>query len=429
MADTALVVGAGIIGIACAHYLERAGYRVIVIDQGGIGGACSHGNCGHICASHVLPLTEPDALREGLKSLLRRDAPFKVVPQWRGAMLRWLWAFARRCNRRWMLEAARHQQTLLESSMREYEALIPEFAIDADWRRQGLLYVLRTGHGMAAFAAQDAMLGREFGVSARRLEGEELPDFDAALRPGLAGAFHYEGDASVRPDALLDGWAASLRDRGVRFEERCRVSAVRRAGRKVVGMETDRGPRIADHYVLAAGAWTAWLADGLDCPLPLEPGKGYSLTMSRPALPPAHPMLFPEHRVGATPFRDGFRLGSMLELAGFDTSISPRRIAQLVDAARHYLVEPESGEVRETWFGWRPITADSLPVVGRVPGLDNAMLATGHHMLGMTMAPATGRLVAEILGEQTPHIDPTPFSPARFSSGFRTSASAHEVRR
>ena len=414
MADTALVVGAGIIGIACAHYLERAGYRVTVIDQGRIGGACSHGNCGHICPSHVLPLTEPAALREGLKSLLRRDAPFKVVPQWRGAMLRWLWAFARRCNRQWMLEAASHQQALLKSSMREYETLIPEFAIDAQWQPQGLLYVLRTGRGMAVFAAQDAMLRREFGISARRLEGEELPAFDAALRPGLAGAFHYERDASVRPDALLDGWAASLRNRGVRFEVYCRVTAVRRTGRRVVGLETDCGPRTADHYVLAAGAWTARLAEGLDCPLPLEPGKGYSLTMSRPAKAPAHPMLFPEHRVGATPFRDGFRLGSILELAGFDTRIPQRRIAQLVGSARHYLVEPEGSEVRETWTGWRPITADSLPVIGRVPGLDNAMLATGHHMLGMTMAPATGRLVAEILAEQTPHIAPAPFSPARF---------------
>ena len=136
--------------------------------------------------------------------------------------------------------------------------------------------------------------------------------------------------------------------------------------------------------------------------------------MSDPAKCPAHPMLFPEHRVGVTPFQDGFRLGSMLELRGFDASVPRQRIAQLVASAGQYLVEPEGEEVRETWSGWRPITWDSLPIIGRIPGLDNVVLATGHHMLGMTMAPATGRLVAEIVGGRTPHIDPAPFSPARF---------------
>lgn len=413
-----LVVGAGIIGIACAHYLARAGRRVTVIDQGRVGGGCSQGNCGHICASHVLPLTEPGALGEAWRSLLTPDAPFKVRPQWRASTLRWLWQFARRCNRRQMLAAAQHQKPILESSMREYESLCAGGAIDAEgaeWQRRGLLYVLRTERGMASFAAQDAMLRREFDVGARRIEGEQLPGFDASLRDDLAGGFHYEGDASVRPDGLTASWAKSLRASGVRFEERCRLTDVRTAFGRVAGIETDRGALTADQYVIATGAWSSRLADALSCSIPLEPGKGYSLTMSSPAQSPGRPMLFPEHRVGVTPFRDGFRLGSMLELCGFDDSIPRRRIAQLVDSARRYLLEPEGAESREAWFGWRPITWDSLPIIGCIPGLDNAALATGHHMLGMTMAPATGRLVAEILGDETPHIDPAPYSPTRFS--------------
>ena len=415
MAQSVLVVGAGIIGIACAHYLSRAGFSVSVIDQGRVGGGCSHGNCGHICASHVLPMTDPSALREGLGSLVRRDAPFKIRPQWRAGMLWWLVQFARRCTSRRMLDAARHQQGILESSRREYAALVAAGDVDGEWRGEGLLYVLRTRKGMDAFAAMDAMLGDEFGVAARRLEGDELPAFDPALRTGLAGAFHYAGDASVRPDALVSEWAAALKDRGVRFEENRRVSGVRTRSRAVVSVETDRGPIKADQFVVATGAWTARLASTFGVALPLEPGKGYSLTMSSPAKSPSHPMLFPEHRVGATPFRDGFRLGSMLELCGFDASIPRRRIAQLVSSAGHYLVEPEGAEVREAWSGWRPITWDSLPIIGRMPDFSNVVLATGHHMLGMTMAPATGRLVAEIVCERTPHIDPAPFSPARFS--------------
>ena len=413
-ADSVVVVGAGIIGIACAHYLTRAGFAVTVIDQGRIGGGCSHGNCGHICASHVLPMTEPAALREGLASLVRRDAPFKVRPQWRVGMLWWLLQFARRCTRRHMLAAAGHQQAILESSRREYATLVAEGAIGDEWRDDGLLYVLKTRKGMDAFARMDAMLRDEFGVVARRVESEHLPALDPALRTGLAGAFHYEGDASVRPDALVRDWAAALGSRGVRFEENRRLTGVQVRSGNVVSVETDRGALRADQFVIATGAWTGRLASTFGRSLPLEPGKGYSLTMSNPAKCPAHPLLFPEHRVGVTPFRDGFRLGSMLELCGFDSSIPPRRIAQLVASARHYLVEPEGAEIRETWSGWRPITWDSLPVIGRMANLSNVVLATGHHMLGMTMAPATGRLVAEIVGERSPHIDPAPFSPARF---------------
>ena len=196
-----LVVGAGIVGIACAHYLSRAGFSVSVMDQGRVGGGCSHGNCGHICASHVLPMTDPAALREGLVSLIRRDAPFKVRPRWRMGTWWWLLQFARRCTRRRMLEAARHQQAILASSRREYASLVAAGDIDGEWRGDGLLYVLRTRKEMDAFADMDAMLRDELGVAATRLEGDQLPAFDPALRTGLAGGVPLRGGriGSARP--------------------------------------------------------------------------------------------------------------------------------------------------------------------------------------------------------------------------------------
>ena len=418
--DSVLVVGAGIVGIACAHYLSQLGLQVTVVDQGRVGGGCSHGNCGHLCASHVLPLTDPDNLRAGLRSLFDPAAPFRVKPQWRLSMLTWLWRFARRCNRRAMLEAGHHTKSVLDSSAVEYERLFAATGIDAQWKRRGLLYVLSTRRGMDAFAAQDEMLRDEYGVAARRIEGADLTEFEPALREGLAGAYHYADDASIRPDTLTANWSKWLTAEGVRFEENRRVRSVRSMGDRVAAVVTDADEMTADHYVFATGAWSAHLAADLDCPIPVEPAKGYSMTMPRPGNVPRHPMVFSEHRVAATPFDDGFRLGSMMEFAGFDTSVPPRRIRQLADSAGHYfrelkeLKEPTGHPVHETWYGWRPLTWDSLPIIGRLPRRHNAVLATGHHMLGMTMAPATGRLVAELIGEQRPHIDPTPFSPTRF---------------
>lgn len=423
--DSVLVVGAGVVGIACAHYLSQLGFRVTVVDQGRIGGGCSHGNCGHLCASHVLPLTDPDNLRAGLGSLFDPAAPFRIKPQWRLSMLAWLWRFARRCNRRVMLESGHRMKSILDSSVVEYERLFATTGIDAEWQPRGLLYVLSTRRGMDAFAAQDEMLRDEYGIAARRIEGTDLAKFEPALREGLAGAYHYADDASIRPDALTANWAKWLTAAGVRFEENRRVRSVRSIGDRVAAVVTDVGEITADHYVFATGAWSARLEADLDCPIPVEPAKGYSMTIPRPGIVPRHPMVFSEHRVAVTPFDDGFRVGSMMELAGFDTSVPPRRIRQLAESAGCYLrelselneefKEPVGHPVHETWYGWRPLTWDSLPIIGRLPRRRNAVLATGHHMLGMTMAPATGRLVAELVSDEVPHIDPTPFSPARFS--------------
>ena len=415
MAERVAIVGGGIVGIACAHYLSRGGYAVTVIDQDRVGHGCSHGNCGHICASHVLPLNEPANLVAALGSLVNPRAPFRVRPQWRPALLRWFWEFARRCNHRHALTAGSAMKSILDASIREYRGLFEMAEFEAQWQPLGLLYVLRTRRGMERFAAQDAMLRDNFGVAATRIEGSGLPEFDPALRPGLAGGFLYEDDAFLRPDALAANWSRWLGSRGVRFDEGRRVQGVETTAGKITRLLTETGEVTADHFVFASGAWSTEMAAALGCHVPIEPGKGYSITTTRPRPCPRHAMLFTEHRVAATPFDDGLRLGSMMEFAGFDASIPRRRIRQLIDSARHYLREPSGDEVLETWCGWRPMTWDSLPVIGVVPGLANGVLATGHHMLGVTMAPATGRLVAEIIGERPAHIDPTPFSPARFS--------------
>jgi D-amino-acid dehydrogenase len=411
--ETVLIVGSGIVGIACAHYLMKSGFNVTVIDQSTIASACSHGNLGYICPSHVLPLTEPGAVGMAIKSFFDPNAAFRVKPRLSPAFCNWMWQFARRCNRRQMLKAASHLKTILDSSMIEYRKIVSEWTFDCEWQDSGLLHVLQTKSGMRDFAEKDKLLADQFGVSAQRVEGEELPDFDPAIKRGLAGAFYYEGDAFARPDLFCAGWSQRLRQNGVTFIENCELKAVEKMGGHVTSLQTSQGTLAADRVVIAAGAWSARFSSHLDCRIPVEPGKGYSVTMERPSICPKYPMLFPEHNVGVTPFDHGYRLGSMMEFIGFDTSIPERRIRQLRESAKPYLVEPFTKEIQETWYGWRPMTWDSLPIIGRVPRLDNAYLATGHNMLGVSLAAGTGKLIAEIIQEQPTHIDATAFSPER----------------
>ncbi len=143
-AESAIVVGAGIVGIACAHYLSKAGLQVSVIDQGKIAGACSHGNCGYICPSHVPPLTEPGAIKMALRSLLNPRAPFRVKPSLNPALWKWMWQFARRCTHRQVLIAGKHLQSILDASIDEYRDLIPRLSLNCEWKEDGLLDVLQT---------------------------------------------------------------------------------------------------------------------------------------------------------------------------------------------------------------------------------------------------------------------------------------------
>lgn len=414
-AESVIVVGAGVIGLACGHYLREAGYEVTLVDRERAGGACSHGNMGLVCPSHILPLTEPSALRKGLKSLLRPRSAFRIRPQLRADLYEWLWQFARRCRYPRMIEAGTHLRAILDSSIGEYRRLVedhPELA--EEWRDEGLLYVFESEQGLDAFAETDEIVSREFGVSARRLDGPALSTMEPALREGLAGAYYYPADASIRPDTLCRAWSAQLRSRGVQILEDREITGIRKTGHRIDALITEAGPVSADHYVFAAGAWSRGVGALLGAKLPVEPGKGYSMTLTAANGLPNRPLLLPERHVGITPFRRGLRIGSMMEFVGYDRSIPELRIRQLSTAAAAVLRTQPDGREEERWYGWRPMTWDSLPIIGRLQDLDNAIVATGHNMIGLALAPATGKLVAEIVMERATHIPADAFSPGRF---------------
>ncbi|MFO0968873.1 MAG: FAD-dependent oxidoreductase [Gemmataceae bacterium] len=269
MSRHVVVVGAGVIGAACAYYLSKRGWAVTILDGAGFGEGCSHANCGYVSPSHVLPLAGPGAILSTLKTALRRNSPIRLKPRLDPALWRWLLRFARRCNRRDMLAAGKAIQALLNSSRRLYEELIREEGIDCDWEARGVLFVLRSAAAMAHFGEIDHLLRTHFDLPAERWNAAELTDREPALKPGLAGAWHYPGDAHLRPDRLMSAWRRVLERRGVRFVranvetlcgERRGVSPTCRAVR------TADGNVPADAFVFATGALTPLLQGGSAVP-------------------------------------------------------------------------------------------------------------------------------------------------------------------
>lgn len=403
-----VVVGGGVIGAMSAYYLSRAGWAVTLIDQDRFGAACSHGNCGLICPSHVLPLAEPGAIKSALNALLRPGSALSIRLRWDVSLWTWLYRFARQCNYDAMLATGRALQPLLESSSRLYDELVQEESLDCEWQRRGLLYVYRTREAWEGYAQTDELLTSQFQLPARRLSAGELAEFEPALRPGLAGGWFYDHDAELRPDRLMAALRTALERRGVMIREQCALRGWRREGARAAAADTSCGVIEADAWVIATGAWTPLLGQQLGSRIPIQPGKGYSITLPRPSRCPAVPLIFPEHRVAVTPMASGYRIGSTMEFAGYDRSLGERRLQLLTSGAREYLDPPE-GPIEQRWYGWRPMTYDGLPIIDRSAALENVWIAAGHNMIGMTLAPATGKLIAELLSESTPHVDPRPY--------------------
>jgi D-amino-acid dehydrogenase len=254
----------------------------------------------------------------------------------------------------------------------------------------------------------------EFEMPATRYDGRQLAEMEPALKADLAGGWLYESDWHVRPDRLMSEWRGLLERMGVEIRENTKVEGLLARNGRATAARTNEGDVSADAFVVAAGAWTPEFARELGGRIPIQPGKGYSITMKRPAVCPNRPMIFQEHKVAITPMRSGYRIGSTMEFAGYDTSLNPRRLGALRRGADLYFRESASGEVEEEWCGWRPMTYDSVPIIDRSARFNNAWIAAGHSMLGLTLAPATGKLVAELICGSRPHLDPTPYSIGRF---------------
>ncbi len=405
------------IGATCALELARHGMDVTLLEAKQMGSQASHANCGLVCPSHALPLNTPGAASKTLKMMLHRNSPVAVGLRFDPSLWSWLWRFSQNCTHEQMLRAAEANNALLQSSMQLYQQAIDD-GLQCEWEHRGGMFVFQSQYEFEKYAKTDKLLREEFDLGADRYSAEELHAFEPALVPGsVAGGWKYAGDAHLRPDVLMRSLQSELQSAGVTVLEQTPVLELVRRGPGAAAVVTGgdhAGELPADYVVSALGASTPLLSRQLQYKAPVQPGKGYSITMQRPEICPQIPLLFQEHKVVVTPMQSGYRLGSMMEFRGHDAKFDSRRIDVLLKAAKLYLIEPVREPIEEHWTGLRPMTNDGLPIIGRCPQWSNVYLATGHGMLGLSMAPGTARLVRELVTGQTPHVNAQPYRADRF---------------
>lgn len=400
-----VVVGGGIIGGFTAWYLAQAGRKVTLIDQGNFGKAASHGNCGYVSPSHVIPLARPGQLSKAIKGMLSRETALRINPAKIFSLAPWLIKFALRCNARNMMEAGQACHPLLQSSAQLYREVFEQQNMQVEWKTDGLLFVFRDQHEFDEYRAVDAWLKQHFDMAAEPLDGKALAALEPALKPGLAGAWLYKCDAHLRPSKLMSELRRIIESAGVRVLEKTAMKSLSGNSSTASGVVTNGETITADEFVIATGAWTPLLNESLGVKLPIQPGKGYSITMARPKLCPKYPMILEECHVAITPFDEGYRVGSTMEFSGYDDSLNRQRLNYLRSGAAQYLHEPTADPIEEEWCGWRPMTADGIPYIDRSPKYSNVWIAAGHSMLGISMGTGTGKLVAEMITGQKPHVD------------------------
>lgn len=411
-----LIVGAGAIGLACAVALQQTGRSVLVIDQAAPGSGSSHGNCGTITPSHAPPLAAPGTVWRALQWMLTPDAPLYVPPTANPALWWWLSRFALRCNGRDWRASALAKSAILNDSRRRLEEWVQHFGLDCGFTPSGEDYVFRDPRAFA-HAQRELPLLRELGVAVQLLEGGAYATLEPALKPGLAGAIRFDGDAMLRPDRYVSELARVVVEQGGTILPHTPLHALEPVTGGWCANAAGNAFR-AREVVIAAGAWSPLLARQLRLPWlrhAIQPGKGYSLTYDPPALVPRRPLVLRDCSVCVTAWPDGFRLGSTMEFSGHTEGLNPLRLAALERGAAAFLHQPVGPVLRERWWGWRPMCVDDVPIIGAAPGRAGLWLATGHGMMGIGMSAATGQMIADLVTGRSPAIDPLPYSPLRFA--------------
>jgi D-amino-acid dehydrogenase len=407
------VIGGGVVGVASAAFLAERGARVVLLERGEICSGASYGNAGWISPSHGTPLPSPGVVRQALRWLLDADSPFYVKPRFDLELALWLLEFLRASSAARARSTLRANRELILASLALYEKLAAEPGSDFGFARRGLVVACESPDGMEhARAELDALA--ELGGGGRELGNAELRALVPQLSPELRGGIYFPADAHLDPERLVQALARRAAANGAALWTRQEVLELELRGRRIERIVATRGELRAAEVVLAAGAWSPQLGAQLGLRLPVQAAKGYSVTVRRPADFGEHPVLLSEAKVALTPLGDALRFAGTLELAGLDLRVNARRVAAILRAVERFLPGLAAGPRIETWRGLRPLTPDDRPIIGRPRAFENLVVATGHGMSGISQAPMTAQLVAEICRGEAPGLPLGPFSPDRF---------------
>ena len=415
-----LIVGAGIVGLSVAYYCSRKGHRVTLIERGSQDrDGCSFVNAGMIVPSHFVPLASPGIVQRGLRWMWNPESPFYVQPRLSADLLDWGWKLNRAATQAHVDRAApvlRDLHLASRDCYREWAALWNNaFGLT----ERGMLMLCNTEPGLEE-ESKAAEHARRLGIAAEVLTPAATAELEPNLRMAIAGSVYFPEDCHLAPERLMAVLAREVEQAGVQVSWETGVDGWRSTGSRIEAMHTNGAQKtehVADEYVVCSGIWSQTILRDLGIRIPMQAGKGYSLTMESPASLPRVCAILSEARVAVTPMGDALRFAGTMELAGIDEGINPARVRGIVNSVTRYFPDMTSAQLQQATprSGLRPCSPDGLPYVGRVARFSNLSVATGHAMMGISLGPITGKLMAEILSGEAPSCSIEGLSPDRYA--------------
>lgn len=417
--ERVLIIGGGVIGSCVAHALLKRGREVLVLDrtpERDIRSGCSYGNAGMVVPSHIIPLAAPGVMAKGLRWMLDAESPFSIRPRFSADLMLWLWKFARAATAKRVELAIPVLRDLSMESRRLFVAMAEEEGLDFGLQKRGLIMLCRTAE-MLDEEAHLAGTAVAHGVEAQILDADAIRRLDPGIEMNVQGGVYFPKDCHLAPGKFMGELHRRIREMGGVIRHGAEVSSIRLEGRAARGVVLADGEEIdAGEVVLAGGSWSPVLLRGLETVLPMQAGKGYSVTLDSPPALPEICSILCEAKIAVTPMGDSLRFGGTMEIVGLDKSIAQRRMEGIRKAVPGYFPEFTADDLRTqpVWSGLRPCTPDGLPCIGRLRAYRHLTVATGHAMLGLSLGPVTGEMTAEIVCNEKLRIRSRLVEPDRF---------------
>ncbi len=412
-----IIIGGGVIGLSTAYYCAQRGHEVTLLDrEGPARDGCSFGNAGMIVPSHFVPLAAPGMVALGLKWMWNPESPFYIKPRFDSGLIDWAFKFWQASTTARVEGAAPLLRDLHFASRACFEEVSALPGNDFGLTTRGLLMLCKTQHGLddeAKFASRANALG----VPAQVLDAKTAGALDPAITMDIAGAVFFPKDAHLTPTRFMAVLLSLCETAGVRFEWNTEVKGFACEGNQIKAVRTARGDFTADEIILSGGAWSPVIARDLGLRIPIQAGKGYTLTLPKPPQLPQLCSICTEARLAVTPMGSALRIGGTMEIAGLNEDINPVRVRGIIKSALQYFPAFKESDFDgvQPWRGLRPCSPDGLPYVGRTAKFANLSVATGHAMMGLSLGPITGKLMAQILSGETPSINLALLNPDRYA--------------
>ena len=400
------IIGGGIIGLCSAYYLAKEGYEVVVFDKSDMNDGCSYGNAGMIVPSHIIPLAQPGMIAQGIKWMFDSQSPFYVKPRLSMDLMKWGLQFYKHANLKHVEQA---MPALCDLSLLSKE-LYQDFARQNNsffYEEKGLLMLYKTDK-TAEEIHHEGKLAEELGLEVDFLSKEEVSKLEKGTATNVIGGVHYKSDAHIYPQKFMTFIKEQLKILNVKIYPLTTVTDFVLKNNAVAEIITDKGNFATDEVVLATGSWSPHIAKKLNVNISILPGKGYSFTLKDQSHKPTIPSILCEGKVAVTPMNNDIRFGGTMEITHTnDTKINQNRLQGIVNSINDFYPDLKINmpKEEETWFGFRPCTPSGMPIIARDKKLKNLTLVTGHAMMGLSLAPATGKIVSEIISGKTTSVD------------------------